>query len=166
MALTHTYNISTLLLLLLLSLTCFAQDFIQINSPTNGQTVTSKTRLDVSYTVIGAQTLSPAPVNATYPSSMTATFQWSQKGNNDGNSLSFSALGGLNTRHYAAGIQNKGYTASFNVPNCHFFSRYNPSNYDFHLVFTPLYSEESEQQQEPISVALNVQVNNATFPKC
>ncbi|CAO3579892.1 unnamed protein product [Absidia cylindrospora] len=110
--------------------------------------------------------MSPPPANASYPSSMTAQFQWLQKGT-EGNPLSLSALGGLDTHHYVAGIQNKGYTASWNVPNCHFFSRYTPSNYDFSLVFTPVYSDvTAPSQQEPIKIALNVQVNNATYPKC
>jgi hypothetical protein len=103
---------------------------------------------------------------------MTAQFEWLAKGTQN-DPLALSALGGMNTRHYAAGIQNKEYTNSWNVPNCHFFSRYNPSNYDFRLVFTPVYKAElpgeeqqSDHQQQPIVIPLTVQVNNATYPKC
>ncbi|KAI8333908.1 hypothetical protein BC941DRAFT_433327 [Chlamydoabsidia padenii] len=158
------------LLLLILALSCHGQDLIKIDTPIQGQTITSKTTLGIFYTVVGVQTLSPPPVNATYPSSMNAQFQWLAKGT-ETNPLSFSAISGMVTRSYPAGYLNIQYTSSWNVPNCHFFSRYNPSNYDFRLVFTPVYGESDapeqiDQQQQPIVIPLNVEVNNATFPKC
>ncbi|KAI8081399.1 uncharacterized protein BX664DRAFT_340315 [Halteromyces radiatus] len=153
------------LFLLVFVLTCSAQDFIQITSPTNGQTVSSKSQLTISYNVIGVPIVSPPPANATYPSGMTAEFQWLQKGTTN-NPLSLNASNSLVTKPYVAGIQNKAYTSVWNIPNCHFFSRYTPSNYNFQMVFTPTYNIPSDQNQQSIVVPLTIQVNNATFPKC
>ncbi|KAI9299378.1 hypothetical protein BJ944DRAFT_245328 [Cunninghamella echinulata] len=161
-------HISKFSILLLISLiTVFAQDFVQITSPTSNQVFGSKVDVPIHYNIIGAQTLEPPPANATYPSSIKLTFQWLSKGTTD-NPLNFTAVNSLAAKPFVAGFQNKQYTGSWKTPNCHFFSRYNPNNYDFSLVFTPIYNANAlpDQQQDPISIPIGIQVNNATFPKC
>ncbi|CAO3641484.1 unnamed protein product [Cunninghamella blakesleeana] len=155
------------LLLLISFITVFAQDFIQITSPTQNQVVGAKQEVAITYNVIGAQTLQPPPANATYPSGMSLYFQWLAKGTTN-NPIHLTAINSLTTKPFIAGISNKQYSTTWKTPGCHFFSRYNPNNYDFSLVFSPTYSGivQPDQQQDNILIPLSFQINNSTFPKC
>ena len=86
--------------------------------------------------------------------------------------ISLSVTSGLNTDGYPGGSKNVQRKQSWKAPNCHFFSRYPPTTYDFSLVFTPQYppvtvgSPLVGTQQSQIVVPLAVTVDNSTFPKC
>ncbi|KAL1933507.1 hypothetical protein VTP01DRAFT_7597 [Rhizomucor pusillus] len=147
-----------------------AQDLITINSPTENQQLASNTEITIQYTVNGNQVENIA--SPYYPSSMDLNFQWTENSNTS-NVISFSAVTGIATDPYPAGIQNKQYTATFKTPGCHFFTRYQTSQYSFALVFNPVYPTLSpgatapgNTQQSPITIPVSIQVNNQTFPRC
>lgn len=166
-----------------------AQDLITINSPTENQQLASNTEITIQYTVNGNQVgkkkhSSGIATNRSliinieniaspyYPSSMDMNFQWTENSNTS-NVISFSAVTGIATDPYPAGIQNKQYTATFKTPGCHFFTRYQTSQYSFALVFNPVYPTLSpgatapgNTQQSPITIPVSIQVNNQTFPRC
>lgn len=77
---------------------------------------------------------------------------------------------GLETDSYPGGLQNVQHRDQWKLPNCHFFSRYPPTAYDFSLLFTPNY--ETGQvvvvgtAQSAIAVPLSITVDNSTFPRC
>lgn len=91
---------------------------------------------------------------------------------NPNNVISLSVSSGLNTDAYPSGLQNINHKESWRAPNCHFFSRYPPTTYDFSLVFTPIYpspvagSQNVGTEQSKIIVPLAITVDNSTFPKC
>lgn len=85
--------------------------------------------------------------------------------------LSLSVSTGLLTDSYPGGLKNILHKDSWKIPNCHFFSRYPPTAYDFSLVFTPKYPAaigtlNVGTAQSAIIVPLAVTVDNSTFPKC
>lgn len=110
-------------------------------------------------------------VTTTYPSSLSIDFVWNEHANPN-NVLSFSVSSGLLTDSYPGGLQNIQRKDSWKIPNCHFFSRYPPTTYDFSLVFTPNYPASLTgipnvgTAQSAITVPLAVTVDNSTFPKC
>lgn len=116
--------------------------------------------------------MSPA-LTAYYPSSLAVGFVWSEKANTT-NTLSLQVAASLDTNAYPGGTQNIERKQRWRAPNCHFFSRYPPTQYDFSLVFTPSYpttSEDDQQQvlgtpQKAIIIPLGIQVDNSSFPKC
>lgn len=108
--------------------------------------------------------------NAYYFNSLSANFMW--KDRTSGQSLSLHVSSSLESSPYPGGLQNKIYTFQWRVPNCHFFSRYPPAQYDYSLLFTPTYaavtnsSPATGPEQSSIAVPVTIQVNNVTFPKC
>lgn len=110
------------------------------------------------------------PFSAYYFNSLVAEFIWKDRSGGQSQSLSISSS--LDCAPYPAGLQNKVYNQQFNVPNCHFFSRYPPSQYDFSILFTPYYAPPTNSspatgpEQPPVSVPVTIHVNNDTFPKC
>ncbi|KAI8365378.1 uncharacterized protein BYT42DRAFT_550235 [Radiomyces spectabilis] len=144
-----------------------AVDVIVINQPTPNQKVVNRQVLAIQYTIIGAQTINP-PINALYPSSMDATFHWQQR-QTPSTSFNISGLSNLNTDPYPAGIQNQIYTAHWKLPNCHFFARYKPTDWDFTLVFELKYpiNPNNLPTQPPIRIPLAIEpVGNDITPKC
>lgn len=115
------------------------------------------------------------PLNNYYPNSLNIDFVWTEHANS-ANTVSLQVSTGLNTNPYPGGSQNVQRKDSFRVPNCHFFSRYPPTTFDFSLVFTPIYNavtsangsivEPTGTAQDRIIVPLAVLVDNSTFPKC
>lgn len=109
--------------------------------------------------------------DAYYFNSMALEFQWTQK-NNQSNVIELNAASGLVTDPAPAGISNKQYSTLWKVPGCHFFHRYSPNDYNFELIFTPQYTALAVNQtapgpqQEPITVPVTINVNDANFPKC
>ncbi|CEG75689.1 hypothetical protein RMATCC62417_10693 [Rhizopus microsporus] len=140
-----------------------------INAPQPNQQLTSKTHFNLTYTIVGSQTTNP-PFSAYYFNSLAAEFIWKDRSGGQSQSLKISSS--LDCAPYPAGLQNKVYNQQFNVPNCHFFSRYPPSQYDFSILFTPYYAPPTNSspatgpEQPPVSVPVTIHVNNDTFPKC
>ncbi|KAG0169888.1 hypothetical protein DFQ28_002834 [Apophysomyces sp. BC1034] len=163
---------SLLLLLLALVSTVLAQDVLVINHPAQNEQWSNNREFPIDYTIVGGQTTNP-PFDANYPNSLTVYFQWAKHGDGS-NPLRLTAIQSLETSPYPAGVQNQQYHQKWKTPNCHFFSRYPPSSYDFSLYFEPSYlpaapnatSVSNGPQQQPITVNLNIQVSNETFPKC
>lgn len=69
---------------------------------------------------------------------MDVIFRWTGK-----NSISneFIALNGLNTDPYPGSLKNQVYGHRWKLPNCHFFRRYQPSEWTFAMIFQPQYTE-------------------------
>ncbi|ORX60638.1 hypothetical protein DM01DRAFT_1332766 [Hesseltinella vesiculosa] len=164
MAISHSWVTLSLLIFALLQL-AVGQNLIRIDNPQNGQSLGSKQPYTMFYTVIGAQTMSPAPANATYPNALQVQLQWTLQ-SSPSNPVSLNVASGLPTGYYPAGIQDKQYNFTWTPPNCHFFSRYNPNQYAFNLVYTPIYTLAAAQPQAAISIPVTFTVNNASFPKC
>ncbi|KAI8643166.1 hypothetical protein BD408DRAFT_159378 [Parasitella parasitica] len=158
----------------LLSIAVHAQNFINVDIPKISENIYNKELLNVTYTVIGTQTTNP-PLNNYYPDSLSIDFVWTEHANST-NMLSLQVSSGLNTKPYPGGNQNVQRKDSFRVPNCHFFSRYPPTAYDFSFIFTPVYNiitsangsiaEPTGNAQDKIIVPVAVTVDNSTFPKC
>ncbi|KAI7879238.1 hypothetical protein K492DRAFT_196123 [Lichtheimia hyalospora FSU 10163] len=146
-----------------------AADVVRIDEPTDNAQLPSNTEISFKYTVIGAQ--AAGITDAYYPNSMTVDFEWVQNGN-ESNVLRFNAASSLETASAPAGVSDKQYEATWKTPNCHFFTRYNPSDYTFSLLFTPVYPELTPNmtapgpEQQAMSVPININVNNGTFPRC
>lgn len=111
-------------------------------------------------------------INTTYPSSLSIDFIWTEHANPT-NVKSLSVSTGLITDPYPGGLKDVQHKEPWKAPNCHFFSRYPPTTYDFSLVFTPKYADvvvgsapNVGNAQSAIVVPLAVTVNNSTFPKC
>ncbi|KAG1137925.1 hypothetical protein G6F37_010901 [Rhizopus arrhizus] len=140
-----------------------------INSPQPNQQISSKSDFRITYTIVGGQATNP-PFAAYYFHSLSADFIW--KDHTSGQSLSFTISSSLDSSPYPNGLQNKVYDTEWKVPNCHFFSRYPPSQYDYSILFTPSYlpvtnsSPATGPEQSSITVPITIQVNNNTFPKC
>jgi hypothetical protein len=114
----------------------------------------------------------PYDTKTTYPNSLSVDLVWSEHAN-PSNVLSLSVSSGMSTDAYPSGLQNIQYHQTWRAPNCHFFSRYPPTTYDFSLQFTPSYPEPIEggaanvgTEQSKIVVPLSITVDNSTFPKC
>lgn len=184
-----------------LATSALAQNLINVDVPQPNANVFSKSSVNITYSVIGTQTgtiifycffplfffllrlesynffligflVSPTyNINTTYPSSLSIDFVWSEHANPN-NVLSFSVSSGLNTDPYPSGLKTTQHKESWRAPNCHFFSRYPPTTYDFSLVFTPVYpapalgSQNVGTEQSKIVVPLAITVDNSTFPKC
>ncbi|OBZ82110.1 hypothetical protein A0J61_09840 [Choanephora cucurbitarum] len=159
------YTLYCLVFFILSTLTC-AQNLIRIDAPKPNDVIKSKEVFDIKYSVIGSQTLSP-PVNSYYPSSLSASFSWSERANQS-NSHSFNVASSLKTNGYPGGSQNVQHSESWKVPGCHFFSRYPPASFDFSLTFTPVYADAQATgtPQDTIIIPVSVTVDNSTFPKC
>ncbi|KAF7731413.1 hypothetical protein EC973_000221 [Apophysomyces ossiformis] len=162
---------SLLLLLLGLAWAALAQDVVVINHPAQNEQWVNNKEFPIDYTIVGGQTTNP-PFAANYPNSLSVYFQWNKHGDTS-NPLRLSAIQNLETAPYPAGVQNQQYHQLWKTPNCHFFSRYPPSAYDFSLYFEPTYippgpnqTVPAGPQQQPITVNLQIKVNNETFPKC
>jgi hypothetical protein len=101
-----------------------------------------------------------------YPSSLEAQLTWSEKAN-PSNQLHLTVASGLTSDPFPGGLQNLQYSQKWRVPNCHFFSRYNPSQYDFTLVIKSVYTNVTFSGTQPdIVIPLYIDVQNSTFPKC
>ncbi|KAK4509252.1 uncharacterized protein ATC70_007602 [Mucor velutinosus] len=158
----------------LLSLAVNAQNVVNVDVPKVNEMIYNKGLLNITYSIIGTQTTNP-PLNNYYPNSLNVDFVWTEHANT-ANTLSLQVSTGLNTNPYPGGTQNIQRKDTFRVPNCHFFSRYPPSTFDFSLVFTPIYNtitrtngsivEPTGTPQDKIIVPLAVTVDNSTFPKC
>ncbi|KAG2228069.1 hypothetical protein INT45_009115 [Circinella minor] len=146
-----------------------AADIIRIDQPTNNQQIPSNTDIAFQYTILGAQ--ANGITDAYYPNSFAVDFQWVQK-SDESNVLKFTAISSLESSPAPAGVSDKQYTNTWKVPNCHFFTRYQTNDYTFSMVVTPQYSTLTVNQTAPgpeqsvISVPVNIQVNNGTFPRC
>ncbi|KAI8082541.1 uncharacterized protein B0P05DRAFT_537438 [Gilbertella persicaria] len=157
-------------ILLVLFTFAHAQNLINIDVPKPNEMIYNKELLNMTFTVIGSQTVSPA-VSDYYPSSLIADFVWTERANT-ANVLSFNIASGLNTSPYPGGTQSIQRKESWRVPDCHFFSRYSPTAYDFSIVFTPVYPVATETSpatgiaQDKIVIPLSITVDNSTFPKC
>lgn len=87
--------------------------------------------------------------------------------------ISLAVASGLVTDPYPGGLNSIQHKEPWKAPNCHFFSRYSPTAYDFTLVFTPVYpvvavgsAANVGSPQSAIIIPLVVTVDNSTFPKC
>ncbi|KAI9495337.1 hypothetical protein BDB00DRAFT_814229 [Zychaea mexicana] len=169
------HHLQARLLATLIALFCavgltFAADIIRIDQPTGSQQIPSNTDNPFIYTILGAQ--ANGITDAYYPNSFSVDFQWIQNGN-DSNVLKFNAISSVDATPAPAGVSDKQYTQqTWKTPNCHFFTRYRTSDYSFSLVVTPTYSTLTLNQTAPgpeqsvLTVPLNIQVNNGTFPRC
>ncbi|KAI9259503.1 hypothetical protein BDA99DRAFT_513436 [Phascolomyces articulosus] len=165
----HSRLLATFIALICAVGLTFAADIIRIDQPTGNQQIPSNADNPFVYTILGGQ--ANGITDAYYPNSFSVDFQWVQNGN-DNNVLKFNAISSLDATPAPAGVTDKQYTSSWKTPNCHFFTRYRTNDYTFSLVVTPRYSTLTVNQTAPgpeqqvLSVPLNIQVNNGTFPRC
>ncbi|KAI8150125.1 hypothetical protein BJV82DRAFT_662215 [Fennellomyces sp. T-0311] len=144
-------------------------DIIRVDSPTSGQEVPSNADNAFTYTILGAQ--ANGITDAYYPNSFSLDFQWIQK-SDESNVLKFNAISSLPADPAPAGISDKQYSQTWKTPNCHFFTRYRTSDYSFSLIVTPQYPALGVNQVAPgteqgvLTIPINIQVNNGTFPRC
>ncbi|KAL0089672.1 hypothetical protein F4703DRAFT_1842158 [Phycomyces blakesleeanus] len=155
-----------LVLLAFVAAVC-GQGMLTIQQPLTNEQWTSNSRQRIEYTIVGNQTLT-TPLTLQYPSSFDIVFQWTARSDAT-KTYQLDALSGLSAVPYPGGTQNKVYSATWKLPGCRFFSRYTTQDYTFNIVFVPKYPSTTKatvQKQSAVTVALDIQVNNATFPRC
>ncbi|KAI9263676.1 hypothetical protein BY458DRAFT_514423 [Sporodiniella umbellata] len=157
------------LALILVSGAIADSNVLVINSPQPNQQIQSKSRFPITYTIVGGQAAKPA-FDAYYFHTLQANLIW--KDRTGGQARLLSVSNSMDASHSPAGLQDKSHSLSWHVPNCRFFSRYPPSQYDYSILFTPVYapvtnsSPATGPEQPPVSVPITIQVNNGSFPKC
>ncbi|KAI7895666.1 Six-hairpin glycosidase-like protein [Mucor mucedo] len=143
---------------------------ITVNNPVANQVLTPGQQVIVQYTVNGIPP-NGKPVTQeipNYPNSMDVIFRWTGK-----NSISneFIALNGLNTDPYPGSLKNQVYSHRWKLPNCHFFRRYQPSEWTFAMIFQTQYSESlpvpvnhHNATKKIVVVPLGPKQSNITLP--
>ncbi|KAI8890964.1 hypothetical protein K501DRAFT_319516, partial [Backusella circina FSU 941] len=141
------------------------QNILLVNLPRSNEQIHNKDLSIIDYTILGDHT-GDLNTNIVYPSTLEAELTWTAKGN-PSNQLHLTVASGLTSDPFPGGLKNLQYTSTWRVPNCHFFSRYNPNEYDFTLVVKPVYNNATISGSQPaIIIPLYIDVQNSTFPKC
>lgn len=98
---------------------------------------------------------------------MDVIFRWTEK-NATSRQNEFIALNGLNTDPYPGSLKNQVYSHRWKLPNCHFFSRYLPSEWTFSLIFQTHYPEihsvVTNTTKKYVVVPLGPKQANITLP--
>lgn len=97
---------------------------------------------------------------------MDVIFRWTGK---NGSSNEFIALNGLNTDPYPGSIKNQVYNHRWKLPNCHFFRRYQPSEWTFVMLFQARYPDpvplsSSNATKKQVVVPLGPKQADITLP--
>ncbi|KAG1460659.1 hypothetical protein G6F55_004036 [Rhizopus delemar] len=152
-----------------------AKDLLTLTSPTPNQSVTPGHLLSFNYTMNAIFTNSQQQqqqqvvlgYTPNYPNALDVYFQWTAK-NDSQHMIQFTAAKGLITD--SVSTKDMVYDHVWRLPSCRFFKRYQPDQWNFNLLFQPIYAEPSNSttniplgpQQSSMTMPINISVNNMT----